>query len=77
MHTIAPAQKLGQSAQKISVFENIIHAHTRIWFYLIGKHLTARKLTDSSQEEEPEAAENFHPLYFHQSRLIQLFPVNA
>ena len=26
-------------------------------FFLIGKHLTARKLTDNTQEEEPEAAE--------------------
>ena len=43
------------------VFENIIHAHTRIWFFLICKHLTARKLTDNSQEEKPEAAQELWP----------------
>ena len=30
-------------------------------FFLICKHLTARKLTANSQEEEPEAAEELSP----------------
>ena len=53
---IEPAQKLGQSAQELA-FSRSVHALTRIWFSLIDKHLTAGKLTDNSQEEEPGAAE--------------------
>ena len=45
----------------IAFAEELILVNTRILFSLIGKRLTAKKLTDNSQEEEPEAVGKLSP----------------